>query len=752
MARIEILLEGHLLVAGGQAADIGVDLATARCFDGQDWVPYIPATAVRGAVRIQLEALLRARDGSAVDPYPNEPPPPPDAVARLFGFSGPLRQREGALEGALRFGDAMPADPEAARMALATRPGLEIDDQTASASAGKLYFREVAELGEKPLVFTAPVAVGDAREEDLALLQAAIETTDAVGAGKSKGGGAVAMTWHREGGALAATRVVGTAGGAQRARLVLELAEPAHFGDGGPRGNHQATRTYIPGATVRGAVAWALLRNGRLSADSPEFRALFLDEAAPVSFGDALLSPDSTDEAAISPSTQRRPRGASERIDDILVRELARGRVNHQLAARGLYLRADDGPDRFDPVAVARPETGLVRRTRTRVSIDRWQGIAADGRLFSIEQVEPWLAAAPDPSGAEQVNPSRRRPARFVSVIEGPGGSATGALRGLELIADLPLLLGAGRNHGLGQARAEVRFEGEPEEGSPQDLLMALAHAVESEASRLAVRAGVAKVEETFDLSQREALPIAIVAVSDYVPSADNVTHPLAEPALAAPGFAQISPARAFLTLGASGGYDQSPGRPPLKAMLAAVGAGSVFVYELVPTRLATLAGLLPVLRRGVGQRLGSGCGRFVPFRPLVEEATVSSNLSPLDKRWLVERAEDILDKAKDTKGFRGQTAQLRNLLQIVQTESEIPVLRNFIRYQSGRRVTRGFWQLIIDDVIATLEEIGTRFSDDDQRRVALQSFFGYLVRHYVYLNETGSDASRGRPPAQVRR
>ena len=61
----------------------------------------------------------------------------------------------------------------------------------------------------------------------------------------------------------------------------------------------------------------------------------------------------------------------------------------------------------------------------------------------------------------------------------------------------------------------------------------------------------------------------------------------------------------------------------------------------------------------------------------------MSANLSPLDKRWLVEQAEAILDKVRDARGFRGQTSQLRNLLQIAQTESEIPVLRNFIRYQT---------------------------------------------------------------------
>ncbi len=626
MPRIEIVLTGHLLVAGGQAADLGVDLATARCLDRDGWMPYIPATAVRGAVRLQLEALLRATHGSAVDPYP-EAPPAADVVSRLFGYSGPPRRRDGAHEGALRFGDALPADPEAARLALAVRPGLEIDDQTASASAGKLYFREVAELGEQPLVFFASVALDGASESDLDLLAAAVAVTDAVGAGKSKGGGAVAMTWHREGGELARCRVTGDAATARRARLVLELVEPAHFGDGGPRGNHHATRTFVPGATVRGAVAWALLRGRRLDAASPEFTALFLDEAAAVSFGDALLCPEGTDQAALAPATRRRRRGPGGVFDDILVRELARERVNQRLAAHGLYLRADDGTDRFDPLPAARPDTGLVRRTRTRVSIDRWQGIAADGRLFSIEQLEPWLEpqgadAAPAAAAGDEEEAGggpQRLPVRFVSVLEGPPGT----LRHLELLAGLPLLVGGGRNHGLGQVRAELRFEGEPAADQAIGRLRALGRLVESEAARLARGAGEAAAAASSPAAggaAADAVPVALVALSDWVPSGAGIDHPLAEPALGAGGLASAAPVRAFLRPDGAGGYDQIPGRPPLKALLPAVGAGSVFVYQLDPDRLATLAALLPALRRGVGQRIASGCGRFAPFDPQPEE------------------------------------------------------------------------------------------------------------------------------------
>jgi hypothetical protein len=122
----------------------------------------------------------------------------------------------------------------------------------------------------------------------------------------------------------------------------------------------------------------------------------------------------------------------------------------------------------------------------------------------------------------------------------------------------------------------------------------------------------------------------------------------------------------------------------------------------------------------------------------------MSVDLAPSIKSRLVGQAEDILDKVKTDGAFKGQTSQLRNMLQIVQTESEFLVLRNFIRYQTGRKATRKFWLLIHDGVLAVLAQIDAELSDEKARRAALQSFFGYLVRHYVYLSESQRSPSAG--------
>ena len=131
----------------------------------------------------------------------------------------------------------------------------------------------------------------------------------------------------------------------------------------------------------------------------------------------------------------------------------------------------------------------------------------------------------------------------------------------------------------------------------------------------------------------------------------------------------------------------------------------------------------------------------------------MGSVLSAGTKRWLVEEAEQILDRVQGQDGFRDQTSQLRNLVQIVQEESEISVLRNFIRYQTGRKTTQKFWGLIHKDVIRVLNEIGENLADEDLQKAAIQQFFGYLVRHYVYLDKVNRERREpGRAQAGGRR
>ncbi|MES1244631.1 MAG: RAMP superfamily CRISPR-associated protein [Acidobacteriota bacterium] len=599
MTTLEITLGGHLLVSGNQALDLGVDLATTRRLHEGREVPYIPATAIRGAVRIQLEALLAGIGQAEAGPYVLDDRPGTVAedhsgmVAHLFGFSGRTGERTGSKEGCLRFGDGIPADPDRALLALSVRPGLEMEDLTATAADQKLFFRQVIETLEEPLVFHADLCLGGAGEEEVQRLRAAVETTDSLGSGRARGGGLIQIRWTEaeKSETSPGTKDSRDLPSATRARVDFTLVEPAHFGDGGPRGNHHATRTYIPGSTVRGALAWALLRDGVLSEEAGFQQLFVLPEQA--SFGDALCRLPAGRESGVAPVTRRKQRGG-DRISDILVTELARDRVNQAAARSGRYLRLDDSPLRFDPMDV-RPAGNLIRRTRTRVSIDRHTGAAAESRLFSIEQIDPWL---PGESAG---------PVRFSARVEGLTPEAG---RLLLRAAELPALIGAGRRHGLGKARIEVYMEEEPDDREAVRNILALADLVEAETDRLAGRARVAGLAGGI-----ATVPLALVALSDFVPAEAGRSHPLAEldPA--------PEPVRSFLSAGAVGGYDQLRQEGSLKDLVPAVGAGSVFVYSIHREGLEEwLRQRLPRLRRGVGLCTESGCGRFGLFEPMAKE------------------------------------------------------------------------------------------------------------------------------------
>lgn len=124
----------------------------------------------------------------------------------------------------------------------------------------------------------------------------------------------------------------------------------------------------------------------------------------------------------------------------------------------------------------------------------------------------------------------------------------------------------------------------------------------------------------------------------------------------------------------------------------------------------------------------------------------MSVELSPELKNALVNKAETIAGLAASQKD---QAAQLRNLLQIAQRESEVAVLQNFVRYQRGRRATRDFWTPIEEPVNAYLKEIETKWAPDDPelRKAAIIHFFGYMVRQYVYLTQAAkvSQTSAGK-------
>lgn len=98
--------------------------------------------------------------------------------------------------------------------------------------------------------------------------------------------------------------------------------------------------------------------------------------------------------------------------------------------------------------------------------------------------------------------------------------------------------------------------------------------------------------------------------------------------------------------------------------------------------------------------------------------------------------------KAKDPKV---SGSQLRNLLNAAQSGASLPVLKNFLRYQIGRK-RQGWADAPSGEALIELleREVRTRFDgaqlgDGAAERRAVESqlaalLLGYLVRHFTYL------------------
>ncbi|HZF11301.1 MAG TPA: RAMP superfamily CRISPR-associated protein [Thermoanaerobaculia bacterium] len=458
------------LALGGQTSPgAGADKATARDDRGR---LVIPASALRGALRIELERLLRGRDGEGAACGANRAAtadldrPCVCPVCRLFG-------EEAGATGTLRLEDALwaGADDEPAT-AVAVRPHIGVSRKTGTVVEKLLGFVETGDLlGDDPEghLFRAtarlvPLGPGDEPRlaEDEAHLRAACAALNALGGGKARGLGwvecSLAPVLQPE---TPPARSAALAG-ATACELRFTAEAPLHLGQGRPIGFFQPTLRHAPGSTVRGALAFALLEAGLCGADDPGFRRLAAGGGA--SFGTARLPGE------VPSETRRRCRPGRHVFDD-LVGEL----VRRAAARRGLALAARPGHLCLQPgcastkllAAPHRPGTREpVVRVRTRTALNRQTGTAMDRKLYSLEVLEPRLA---DRSGADPL------PLTLVATVRGLDPASAGLLAALD---GQEVWLGGKRSKGMGRCRLDLRPERGPDAATARAAVESLHEAL----------------------------------------------------------------------------------------------------------------------------------------------------------------------------------------------------------------------------------------------------------------------------------
>jgi CRISPR-associated protein Csx10 len=558
--RLEVRLEGALLLGGGETrANRSVTLRRA------DDEPFIPASALKGAIREQLGRLV-ARE----------------RVEAILGREGHATRHDGSSTG-VYLGDAELRDDAVRerfrdRHGYATRTQVSIDRRTRRAADQRLFARQVVAPFADELVFQARLDTSRLDERQRREFSAAVSAVFAVGAGRSGGLGRVELRVLPADDETPADFALPESDALE---LVLEAEEPLCLGAQRWAGNFHESLHLIPASTLRGAIVSAALQQRGITrdlSDEPAFRRLVLEPATCLRFGDALPV-----ERGSLRSPQRAPfslRTCKHGLTHGVVDTLVAGYVVARLAGAG----------RFAPASDACREPGCDARTKvvdgwldasqpalrvvTRLGLDPRFARGEDGKLFSLELLE--------------------RGNVFVARLDNVGAEAR------ALLADAArhgLRVGRGRGQGYGRMR----------------VVGARAVAGAPLGERLA----------RFDRCVRELLGavglaadghfVAATLASDLVTG--DATRAPASALLAAldvPGAGSVA---AHVRVAQCGGYSSRPGTADAsdqrqKAYLPAVAAGSTLLLRLPGPPDDTLAAALARRERhGIGLRREEGFG-----------------------------------------------------------------------------------------------------------------------------------------------
>lgn len=590
-----IRVRGSVAVGGAASVDRTHHGASARDSGGR---PYIPATALRGALRSSLEALLRGAGADACAGGTGLPADAPDRAraipctrgeggqrclaCRLFGGHREHLAPDAAFFSALVLEDATTT----AEPTWTTRPTVGIGRSTRAANNQTLAMQHVPAPTDK-VVFTARGRLLD--PSLMPTFEAALRVTTHLGAGRSRGLGRVDLELLHDAPAPLPPLSIEE----DEVRLRLELVSPASLGVPIADDNLRDTRRELPGAALRGAIGFALAEAlaGEHSRERPDpaFEQLVAEDGARFSFfypveptaasARVTMPIDATPLPATALACKFE--GARHPLADGLLDAIAASLVEDPAAAARVAksstspscrtsgcsapLRSQRGP---------RAHTAPIKtRTVTRIAMDRTCDSAKSEMLFTQVLLEPGL------------------------VFEGSIHHIPRAGRErLALALQQPLSIGRGRASGWGQVRVS--------------LLPALSLAPLLERAAAFHRALGERLAQAGFSREAASRFIPFTLLAPLIPDEDDEDG--------AAALTRDLPleirfrARRFAR---EGGWDQR-GRGMQPAL--AVAAGGVFAAQLREgfTVRDILPRLLDLERDGVGQRRHQGYGAVRCFDP----------------------------------------------------------------------------------------------------------------------------------------
>jgi CRISPR-associated Csx10 family RAMP protein len=622
--KLKIRLRTSLLI-GGQSQSILADIATARDAAG---APIIPASALKGAIRIEFERLARSILDEKVCSAGNSEQAcgfeNPCMACRIFGSPG--------LEGKLRFSDAILKDESLRKLfaerdsetgeekptglGYSTRYGIGVSRSQKSVVEQLLFSSETLAPFTPECTLEADVSlIEELSDDEFRLLKFSVSNLRAIGADKSRGLGQVEAELlelsekeNEKGGTQTDEQSQSVPSGRTDVMLTLIPQEYIRVSSVKAATNFWDTMEFIPGSTVRGAAAksFAMELPNRWKDDA--IKQVFLKDTTLFSnfyptIGGAVppkpipLSARTCKayEGFVRRTATDKSRG-SHGAKDILITSTVAKKLREASFPAVLDEKCEfcDSPLKqitgFYQSLHREAEERNLRRMNTKTAINRECLTSEEGQLYSYELIDTRL------ENLEEAGKGEKERLRFMGTIT----NITPDLR-KHLKETKFLFIGGARNRGFGKVSIIVEdlvLAEENEEGW-SERLQSFTNAIVQPLSQAGLDF---KNTIFFSLTLTSDLVLPPWETEEWFLSSIDANLGLAKD--------KIKLEKSIAQTSCRGGFNDAIGiRKPIYPVLS---KGSAFVFSCpAKFRDAILSELPELLRHGIGACRDEGFGRF---------------------------------------------------------------------------------------------------------------------------------------------
>ena len=641
--KLKVKVRTSLLV-GGQTSPVLVDAATARYPSG---LPIIPASALKGALRIEFERLARLAQQHGLigkEPAICDAGTPDNAcgrganrciVCQIFGTPG--------AEGKLRFQDAKITDNALIRLFVKgreraeqadiplpagydVRPGVAINRSRKTAAERLLFISEMLTPFLPDCIFEAEVEGDNMSELEERLLKEAAQSLKAIGGDKSRGLGQVEVSLDevaQEGAhTTQGTSTASVSNQTLSLQLTLTPTEYLRVSAVKVANNFLDAYDFLPGSSVRGAVArtFALSSHCPQRWEDKEFRQAFLKQPAlftefyptnasvpakpiPLSVRTCKRFPGFrhiTKEEAEREGKQQSHGAKDILIAATIIRLLRKAGIPAALEDRCKYCSSMLKELGGYYINTTTPVEGVAHRMHTKTAINRQRGTSAEGQLYSYELVN-----------AKLEHLESQRP-RFIGKLV----NLTPALyQHLQSLNGQFLLIGGARLRGYGKVKLTV--ESLPSDEQLQEWKERM------EKMTNLVRTPVLEIiSETGRKDLESRIFFSLTLISDLMLPPTNWEQELVKEVKTRLGIDQeLTLELAICLTGCRGGYNEAMGMR--KELMPVIVRGSAFLFSFYQEDKGNILNAIPaLLQQGMGLRREEGFGRVSFCDPFHLERT----------------------------------------------------------------------------------------------------------------------------------